>query len=245
MSGIQWNRKNVDIDDIFACNVALEIMDDNEDHEPTSIYEYTQRSNWIKWKEAINVELNSLKKRDVFGPIVRTPYDVKLVGYKWVFVRKRNEQGEVVRYKTRLVVRGFSQRPEIDYKETYSPVVDATTFRFLITLAINDKLDLRLMDVVTAYLYGTLDNEIYMKVPEGIELKNKSSTREQHCIKLNKSLYGLNQSGRMWYNRLSEYLEREGYKNDPISPCIFIKKFGQGFVIIAVYVYDLNIVGTS
>ena len=76
-------------------------------------------------------------------------------------------------------------------------------------------------------------------------MKNKSRTREQHCINLNKSLYGLKQSGRMWYNRLSEYLEREGYKNDPISPCIFIKKFGQGFVIIAVYVDDLNILGTS
>lgn len=241
--GIQWNIKNVDIDDIFSCNVALEIMDDNEDHEPTSIYECTQRSDWIKWKEAINVELNSLKKRDIFGPIVRTPYDVKPVGHKWVFVRKRNEHDNVVRYKARLVAQEFLQRPEIDYEETYSLVVDATTFRFLISLAIREKLDLRLMDVVTAYLYGPLDNEIYMKVPEGIELKNKSSTREQHCIKLNKSLYGLKQSGRMWYNRLSEYLVKEGYKNDLISSCIFIKKFDQGFVIIAVYVDDLNILG--
>ena len=140
-------------------------------------------------------------------------------------MRKRNEHSNVVRYKARLVAQGFSQRPGIDYEETYSPVVDATTFRFLISLAIRENLDLRLMDVVTAYLYGPLDNEIYIKVPEGIELKNKSSTREQHCIKLNKSLYGLKQSGRMWYNRLSEYLEREGYKNDSISPCIFIKKF--------------------
>ena len=113
------------------------------------------------------MELNSLKKRGVFGPIIRTPYDVKPVGYKWVFVRKRNEHGEVVKYKARLVAQGFSQRPGIDYEETYSPVVDATTFRFLISLAIRENLDLRLMDVVAAYLYGSLDNEIYMKVPEG------------------------------------------------------------------------------
>ena len=103
-------------------------MDLNEDHEPTSIYECTQRSDWIKWKEAINVELESLKKRGVFGPIRLTPRDVKPVGYKWVFVRKRNEKGEVVRYKARPVAQGFSQRPGIDYEETYSPVVDATTF---------------------------------------------------------------------------------------------------------------------
>src|SRR5690606_7736635 len=198
------------------------------------------------WKEAINVELNSLKKRNVFGPIIITPYDVKPVGYKWVFVRKRNEHGEIVRYKARLVAQGSSQRPGIDYEETYSPVVDATTFRFLISLAVKENLDLHLMDVVTAYLYGALDSEIYMKVPEGIELKDKKGSREQHCIRLNKSLYGLEQSGRMWYNRLSQYLVKEGYKNDPISPCIFIKKFeNKGFVIIAVYVDDLNIIGTS
>ncbi|KAL1219805.1 Retrovirus-related Pol polyprotein from transposon TNT 1-94 [Cardamine amara subsp. amara] len=245
MSGIQWNIKNVDIDDIFAYKVALELMDITEDLEPTSILECTQRSDWIKWKEAINVDLNSLRKRNVFGPIIRTPFDIKPVGHKWVFVRKRNEHGEIVRHKAQLVAQGFSQRPGIDYEETYSPVVDATTFRFLISLAIRENLDLRLMDVVTAYLYGPLDNEIYMKVPEGIELKDKESSREQHCIKLNKSLYGLKQSGRMWYNRLSEYLVKEGYKNNPISPCIFIKKFDKGFVIIAVYVDDLNILGTS
>ena len=102
------------------------------------------------------------------------------------------------------------------------------------------------MDVVTAYLYGPLDNEIHMRIPEGIELKDKKGSREQHCIKLNKALYGLKQSGRMWYNRLSEYLMKEGYKNDPISPCIFIKKFdSKGYVIMSVYVDDLNIIGTS
>lgn len=246
MSGTQWNRKDVDIDAIFAYKVALEVAHTQEDLEPTSIIECTRRSDWLKWKEAINVELNSLKKRNVFGPIIRTPFDTKPVGHKWVFVRKRNELGEVVRYKARLVAQGFSQRPGIDYEETYSPVVDATTFRFLISLAIKENLDLRLMDVVTAYLYGPLDNEIYMRLPDGIELKDKHASRDQHCIRLNKSLYGLKQSGRMWYNRLSEYLIREGYKNDPISPCIFIKKYeNKGFVIIAVYVDDLNILGTS
>ena len=244
MSGRKWNRKHVDMSDIFAYNVAVELMD-NKDLEPTSILECMQRPDWLKWKEAINVELESLKKRGVFGQIIRTPHNIKPVGYKWVFVRKRNEKGEVVRYKARLVAQGFSQRPGIDYEETYSPVVDATTLRFLISLAVREGLDMRLMDVVTAYLYGPLDNEIYMKIPDGIELKNKESSREQHCIRLNKSLYGLKQSGRMWYNRLSEYLLKEGYKNDQICPCIFIKKFNKGFVIIAVYVDDLNILGTS
>jgi hypothetical protein len=92
------------------------------------------------------------------------------VGYKWVFVRKRNEKNEIIRYKVRLVAQGFSQRPGIDYEETYSPVMDAITFRFLISLVVTENLDMRLMDVVTAYLYGSLDNDIYMKIPEGYKM---------------------------------------------------------------------------
>ena len=125
-------------------------------------------------------------------------------------------------------------------------MVDATTFRYLVSLVIQEGIDLHLMDVVTAYLYGSLNTDIYMKLPEGFKLPNsfKSSSREHFSIKLNKSLYGLKQSGRMWYNRLSEYLLKEGYKNDSICPCIFIKKSKSGYVIIVVYVNDLNIIGT-
>ena len=95
---------------------------------------------------------------------------MKPVGYKWVFVRKRNEKNEIMRYKARLVAQGFSQRPGVDYEETYSPVVDAITFRYLISLAVSEGLDMRLMDVVTAYLYGSLDSDIYMKIPEGFKM---------------------------------------------------------------------------
>ena len=86
-----------------------------------------------------------------------------------------------------------------------------------------------------------------MKIPEGLKLPatHKSGPRELYSIKLCKYLYGLKQSGRMWYNRLSEYLLRKGYKNDPLCPCVFIKRSGSEFVIIAVYVDDLNIIGTT
>ena len=125
--------------------------------------------------------------------------------------------------------------------------MDATTFRYLISLKIHEKLGMCLMDVVTAYLYGPLDCDIYMKIPEGLKLSatHNSSPRELYSIKLCRSLYGLKQSGRMWYNRLSEYLLRKRYKNDPLCPCVFIKRSGSEFVIIAVYVDDLNIIGTT
>jgi Reverse transcriptase (RNA-dependent DNA polymerase) len=124
---------------------------------------------------------------------------------------KKNEKNEIVRYKASLVAQGFTQIPGVDYEETYSPVVDAITLRFLISLTITENLQMRLIDVVTAYLYGSLDNDIYMKVPEGLKMSEafKSKPREIYSIKLKRSLYGLKQSGRMWYNRLSEYLIKE------------------------------------
>ena len=102
------------------------------------------------------------------------------------------------------------------------------------------------MNVITTYLYGSMDNDIYMKIPKWFKLHEANCTkpRSMYSIKLQRSLYGLKQSRRMWYNRLSEYLLKEGYMNNPICPCIFIKKSEIGFVIIAVYVDDLNLVGT-
>jgi Reverse transcriptase (RNA-dependent DNA polymerase) len=93
----------------------------------------------------------------------------------------------------------------------YSPIVDVITIRFIISLTITKNIQIRLIDVVTAYLYGSLDNDIYMKVPEGLKMSEsfKSKPREMYFIKLKRSLYGLKQSGRMRYNRLSEYLIKE------------------------------------
>ena len=104
--------------------------------------------------------------------------------------------------------------------------MDAITFRFLISLTTSEGLDMRLMDVITAYLYGSIDNNIYMKILEGFKFPEANNTRPRNMcsIKLQRSLYGLKQSERMWYNRLSEYLLKEGYANNPICPCIFIKK---------------------
>ena len=115
-------------------------------------------------------------------------------------------KNEVMRYKARLVAQGFSQRPGIDYEETYSPVMDAITFRFLMSLAANQNLEMRLMDVVTPYLYESLDTDIYMRIAERFKISEplSSKPKELCAIKLQRSLYGLKQSGHKWYNRLSE-----------------------------------------
>jgi hypothetical protein len=90
------------------------------------------------------------------------------------------------------------QRPNVDFNETYSPVMSGITFRYLISLAVQNRLSMQLMDVVTAYLYGSLDSDIYMKVPDGISIPDTEANRNMFCVKLQKSLYVLKQSGRMW-----------------------------------------------
>jgi hypothetical protein len=98
------------------------------------------------------------------------------------------------------------------------------------------------MDVVAAYLYGSLDSDIYMKVHDEISVLNTNANRNMYCVKLVKSLYGLKQSRRMWYNRLKEFLLNKGYSNIDDGLCVFIRKSTTGFCIISVYVNDLYII---
>nr|GEV63750.1 hypothetical protein [Tanacetum cinerariifolium] len=177
-TNILWDQNEIeDIDEIFPYFVASDIMSGDDDPEPKSVIDCQNRPDWDKWKDAMHAELNSLNKRKVFGPIVTTLIDVKPVGWRWIFVQKRNEKNKVTRY--------------------------------LISLAVFRNLKMRLMDVFTAYLYGSIDNDIYMKIPEGFKiLKSLSSKpKEVYSIKLQRSLYGLKQSGRMWHNRLIVYVD--------------------------------------
>jgi hypothetical protein len=116
------------------------------------------------------------------------------------------------------------QRSGVDFNETYSPMMNRIAFQYLISLAIQKLLSLQLMDVMIVYLYGSLDLDIYMKVPCGISVLNTSANRNMYCVKLGKSLYGLKQLGRMWYNRLKEFLLNKGYLNSDDCSCVFIKK---------------------
>ena len=241
-TGESLNRATVIVDINFATKIASII---DLDPEPNTLADCKKRSDWKDWQEAITAELLTLNKRKVFGPVCRTPPHIRPVGHRWVFVRKRDENNKVVRYKARLVAQGFTQRPGVDFEETYSPVMDGVTFRYLISMAVNMGLKMKLMDVVTAYLYGNLDSNIYMKVPEGIPVPNHDrANRGLYSVQLQKALYGLRQSGRMWYNRLSDFLHEKGYTSNKDCPCVFIRRSQDGFCIISVYVDDLNIIGT-
>ena len=143
-----------------------------------------------------------------------------------------------------MVAQGYSQNLVLICEKTYSLVLDATTLQYSIILVGQQGLHLHLMDDVTTYLYGSFENHIYMKIPEGFHLPNKKNSKERYSIKLNMLFYWLKQSGHVWHNCLIEYLLKEGYRNDPICSCIYMKRSKNEFAITIVYVDDKNIVGT-
>jgi hypothetical protein len=123
-SGELFDRTIMVANSCFSTMVA----DLLNDHDPKTMAECKQCSDWIKWKEAIEAELDSLRKREVFSNVIPTPPRIHPIGFKWVFIWKRNENDEVVRYKARLVAQGFTQRPGIDFNETYSLAMNGITF---------------------------------------------------------------------------------------------------------------------
>lgn len=172
--------------------------------DPLSIEEAQQREDWPKFKEAIKVELNNHTTNNTWT-LTKLPAGRTSIGAKWVLTIKRNGDGSIAKYKARLVARGFTQREGIDYKETFSPVVRTGTIRLVIAIAALYNWEIHQMDVIAAYLNGNLDEDIYMIQPPGFEQAN-----DMVC-KLNKGLYGLKQSGRVWYHKAHEALTRLGF----------------------------------
>ena len=207
--------------------------------EPTSVSDALMGSNANEWKEAMDSEYRSLMENEAWE-LVELPENKKAIGCKWVFKTKFNADGEIERYKSRLVAKGYSQTPSVDYEETFSPVVKFTSIRTIIALAVKKEMVVHQMDVVTAFLNGELEEDIYMEQPCGYV---KAGQDDLVC-KLKKSLYGLKQSPRCWNKRLGEYLESIGFQTNRADPCVFVRFKDKKLAIIAVYVDDL-IISTS
>ena len=129
-------------------------------------YEEAMRSKDSKmWREAMNEEMKSLDEKNTYT-LTKLPEGKSLVGTRWVYTVKEKENGGV-RYKARYVAKGYSQVPEIDYFETFSPTAKITSIRLLMQLALDFSFDLHQMDVKTAYLNAPIDCELYFEQPEG------------------------------------------------------------------------------
>ena len=195
----------------------------------------------FRWIEAIQNEINSLSANNTWE-VTDIPPDRKLISSRWVFKKKYLPSGLIDKYKARLVARGFTQKEGVDYEETFSPTLRYESLRLLLSLAAIYGLRLWLLDVITAYLNGDLDKEIYMSIPEGIP---KTEQNRGKCLRLLKGLYGLKQSGRIWAEKFRKCLYKFGFTAIQSDQCIFIKHFGGNVCLVALYVDDIIIATKS
>ena len=206
-------------------------------------YEEAMRSKDSKmWREAMNEEMKSLDENNTYT-LTKLPEGKSLVGTRWVYTVKEKENGGV-RYKARYVAKGYSQVPEIDYFETFSPTAKITSIRLLMQLVLDFSLDLHQMDVKTAYLNAPIDCELYVEQPEGFI--KYSETGERLVCKLNKSLYGLKQSGRNWNQLLHNFLTSKNFLQSVSDPCVYIRQHDHGeMTILLIWVDDIIIASNS
>ena len=191
------------------------------------------------WHDAMRDEIAALKLNNTWE-IVDTLANVKPIGCKWVYKIKRNSDGSVERYKARLVAKGFSQVEGIDFFETFSPIVKMTTVHVILALASIYRWDLQQLDVSNAFLHGDLSEEVYMSIPPG--LQGHGSPR---CCKSKKSLYGLKQASRKWYEKFSTLLMSSGYQQAHSDHSLFVKHYNGTITALLIYVDDIVLTGNS
>lgn len=185
----------------------------------------------VKWQAAMQAEYESLLHNGVWI-LVERPLDKNVVKCKWVYKIKQDTSGNFDKYKARLVARGFSQKPGIDFNETFSPVVRHSTMRILFNLANELEMDIEHIDVTTAFLHSELKEEIFMEQPMGY--KNDSN---KVCL-LQKSIYGLKQASRVWNDSVNKLLFTNGYSQTKCEPCVYVKRNSSNLTILAIYVDD-------
>ena len=152
-----------------------------------------------------------------------------------MFVKKDEANG--VRFKARLVIRGFGDKNVYELMDTYAPVARLTDVRFILAVANKFKLQIRQYDVKTAFLNAELDKTVYMQIPKGHE--NYDKLHKTHVCKLQKSLYGLKVSSRKWYEKFKDTMVKLNFTVYPFQSCLFVWRKGNQFIILLLYVDDI------
>ncbi|MBW0538338.1 hypothetical protein O181_078053 [Austropuccinia psidii MF-1] len=176
-------------------------------NSPSTYNEAMASSDRHEWEEAMKKELGSLRDMDVWEAAGDDNLK-QVLGCRWVYAVKRNQQGDITRYKARLVVQGHRQIKGLNFDETFAPTPTFNSLRCLLTVAAALGWEIQTFDVTTAYLHSKLDESIYVKMPQG-------ATNLPRVLKLKKALYGLKQAGRCWWNHLREVLKKIGFRSNP------------------------------
>ena len=206
---------------------------------PRSFTEAMRSEHSHQWQLAVDKEISSLVGKDTFVYVPEAEAKgKKLISSRWVFTTKPlsgsdsqlgSSSGVPVRFKARLVARGDTQRAGIDFDEVYAPVVNSSTLRALLAMAAIDDLEVDHMDVVTAFLNAPLEEELYLRIPDGFD------ARPGFVIRLKKSLYGLRQAPRCWNKTLHDWLLSYGLQQSQVDQSLY---FIPNQLWVAVWVDD-------
>ncbi|WVZ89201.1 hypothetical protein U9M48_035633 [Paspalum notatum var. saurae] len=199
--------------------------------EPSTIDQALSDPDWVN---AMHEELNNFTRNEVWTLEAR-PKGARVIGTKWVFRNKQDDEGNIVRNKARLVAKGYSQVEGIDFGETFAPVARLEAIRFLLAYASHHDMKLYQMDVKSAFLNGYINEIVYVEQPPGFEDPNHPN----HVYRLSKALYGLKQAPRAWYESLRDFLIEKGFTIGRVDTTLFIKKMNNDLFVCQVYVDDI------
>lgn len=197
--------------------------------EPISYQDAMKRPDKSKWEEAINKELKTLDENGTWEEVAKVPEGETIISSKWVFKIKETEGKSL--YKARLVARGFQQKNCDD--EKYSPVAKLTTFKVMMAVAAQKRLPVYQMDVTGAFLYGDINETVFMRLPN-----NK-------VCKLKKSLYGLKKSPKYWNAKFNTFMLDESFIRSKNDPCLYVKRSGNDYINLLLYIDDLLYFGSN
>jgi hypothetical protein len=186
------------------------------------------------WRRAMEEEYVALLANHTWD-LVPCPPGTNVVTSKWLFRHKLTSDISLNRYKARWVLRGFTQRPGVDYDETFSPVVKFATVRTVLSLALSRDWAIHQLDVKNPFLHGTLTETVYYSQPTGFV----NADRPDLVCRLNRSLYGLNQAPRAWYSRFASYLASIGFVEAKSDTSLFIYRRGDDTVYLLLYVDNI------
>ncbi|MBW0529189.1 hypothetical protein O181_068904 [Austropuccinia psidii MF-1] len=204
---------------------------------PSNYYQALEGKDGQAWKAACEEELNNLDTMKVWQEVKRQA-NMQVLGTRWVFATKTNQQGGIIRYKARLVVQGHRQVKGVNFEETFAPTTTFATLRSVFAIASAYKWRVTTFDVTSAYLHSDLNEDIYFKAPPGVD------PEPGMVFKLDKALYGLKQAGRCWWLHIKNILQDIGFRANEKDQSTYVYRQDGNMAVLWMHV-DEGVMATS
>lgn len=219
------------------------------DANPRSYREAMDSEHSAQWHEAMCEEMNAHEANGTWR-VVYLPAGKKAIGSRWVFKVKHLPSGAIDRFKARIVAQGFSQRPGVDFDETFAPTARWNAVRTILAVAAVEDMHLESVDITAAFLHSDIDSEIYMRLPDGFPFTPppdiiRQKTDGPPVGLLEKGLYGIKQGAYLWHKRLHSVFLSMGFSRIVSDPCVYVYLKDDVRIIIPVHVDDLTIASKS